>query len=208
MSVAYRLGASVLVRELRSWADNWLGHRALGGVRRRSRDAFLRLVETVDAEDNVYVSQEVTKFFRQGGHLLLLLEHLAAPVCLRDFVRAMLHDHRRVFSMGGRLGAKYHQVTRGLAQGDPLSTLLAAAVMVVWSWTVVKSEAEAMSFVDDRAFWSSSETHLQVAKVQSDLFDRTFNFRCDVAISVMWLPLAVTWVLALLSNLATTTKTS
>ena len=38
-----------------------------------------------------------------------------------------------------------------------------------------------MSFVDDRAFWSSSETHLQVAKVQSDLFDRTFNFRCDVA---------------------------
>ena len=109
MSVAYRLGASVLVRELLSWADNWLGHRALGGVHRRStRDAFLRLVEAMDADYNVYVSQDVTKFFASihGGHLLLLLEHLAAPVCLRDFVRAMLHDHRRVFSMGGRLGAK------------------------------------------------------------------------------------------------------
>ena len=84
-----------------------------------------------------------------------------------------------LFSTGSWVGAKWHPVSRGLAQGDPMSPLLAAAVMSVWTGTVARSTCEAVTFVDDRSFWGRSLNALSQAKRLSDRVDRAFQFRCD-----------------------------
>ena len=73
LSVAYRLGAALLVRDMREWANEWLGHRMLGGVHRRStRDVFLRIIEASDDPSVVFVGQDVSKFYDSihAEHLL------------------------------------------------------------------------------------------------------------------------------------------
>ncbi|CAE7345760.1 unnamed protein product [Symbiodinium sp. KB8] len=182
LSVAYRLGAALLVRDLREWADGWLGHRMLGGVHRRStRDVFLRIIEASDDPAVVFVGQDVSKFFDSihAQHLLQVLRFLRAPQLFVDFVQGVLSEQWRVFSTGSWVGATWHRATRGLAQGDPMSPLLAAAVMSVWTGTVAQSACEAVTFVDDRSFWGRSLHTLAHAKRLSDRVDRAFQFRCD-----------------------------
>jgi len=183
VSVAYRLGAALLVKDMRDWAEGWLGHRMLGGVHRRStRDVFLRLVEASEDPSVVFIGQDISKFFDSihAVHLLQVLRFLRAPQQFTDFVQGVLSKQRRLFSMGSRVGARWHSATRGLAQGDPLSPLLAAAVMSVWTGTVALSTCEAVTFVDDRSFWGRSVGALTQAKDLSDRVDRAFQFRCDV----------------------------
>lgn len=183
LSVAYRLGAALLVKDMRDWSEGWLGHRMLGGVHRRStRDVFLRLVEASEDPSVVFIGQDISKFFDSihAVHLLQVLRFLRAPQQFTDFVQGVLSEQRRLFSMGSRVGARWHSATRGLAQGDPLSPLLAAAVMSVWTGTVALSTCEAVTFVDDRSFWGRSVGALTQAKDLSDGVDRAFQFRCDV----------------------------
>ena len=184
LSIAYRLGASVLVRELRSWADGWLGHQMLGGVHHRSaRDAFLRIVEASEDPNVVFIGQDISKYFDSihAVHLQQVLEFLKAPPQFTAFVMGVLEEQWRLFSMGSRVGAQWHRATRGVAQGDPLSPLLAASIMSVWAGTVTRADCEAVTFVDDRSFWGRSLEALCAAKAFSDEVDSAFQFRCDSA---------------------------
>ena len=143
---------------------------------------FLRLVEASEDPSVVFIGQDISKFFDSihAVHLLQVLRFLRAPQQFTDFVQGVLSKQRRLFSMGSRVGARWHSATRGLAQGDPLSPLLAAAVMSVWTGTVALSTCEAVTFVDDRSFWGRSVGALTQAKDLSDRVDRAFQFRCDV----------------------------
>ena len=182
LSVAYRVGASLLARAMRPWAEGWLGHRMLGGVQNRStRDAFLRIVEACESEDVVFIGQDIAKFFDSvhGKHLQQALAFLRAPEPFRQFVQGVLAEQWRVFSVGGRVGQRWHRVSRGLAQGDPLSPLLAASIMAVWTGIVATSGCEAVTFVDDRSFWGRSLSEITVAKELSDTVDAAFQFNCD-----------------------------
>ncbi|CAE7723733.1 rbcL [Symbiodinium sp. CCMP2592] len=145
LSVAYRVGASALVRELRPWAEGWLGHRILGGVQQRcARDVFIRLFEAAEDPAMIFIGQDVSKFFDSlcGSHVVQVLRHLQAPAALVELIGAIMSEQWRVFSAGGQLGANWFRVDRGAAQGDPLSPLLAAAVMYVWTEYVAASGAE------------------------------------------------------------------
>ena len=156
LSVAYRLGASVLSRELRRWTEQWLGARIMGGFHGRStRDVFLRILHAAEDPMAMFVGEDVSKFFDSlsGPHVLRVLEHLKAPPALVGFVGSIMKEQWRVFSSCGRLGAKWHLATKGAAQGDPLSPLIAGAVMWVWTSWVAAGDAEAVAFVDDRSFW-------------------------------------------------------
>ena len=80
------------------------------------------------------------------------------------------------------LGDQWHSIRRGLAQGCPLSPVLAAAVMAMWSSMVESGPSLAlssMSFVDDRLLWSNTVEELRRAKALSDQFDQAFDLSCD-----------------------------
>ncbi|CAE7670055.1 PKAR, partial [Symbiodinium necroappetens] len=110
LCIAYRLGASVLPRELRRWTEQWLGARIMGGFHGRStRDVFLRILHAAEDRLAMFVGEDVSKFFDSlsGPHVLRVLEHLKAPTALVGFVGSIMKEQRRVFSSGGRLGAEW-----------------------------------------------------------------------------------------------------
>ncbi|CAE7234662.1 unnamed protein product, partial [Symbiodinium sp. CCMP2456] len=164
LSIAYRLGASVLSRELRQWTDQWLGVRIMGGFHgRATRDVFMRVLHAAEDRLAMFVGEDVNKSFDSltGPHVLRGLKHLQAPPQLLGFVESIMKEQWRVFSSHGLLGARWHLATKGAAQGDPISSLLAGAVM--WAWS----------------FWSSSGAGLLAAKRRSEEIDMAFQFRCD-----------------------------
>ena len=186
LSCAWRIGARVLAWSLRPWVASWAGHQTLGGIFRRGvKDAFVRITASLQ-DDFFYVQEDLSKFFDtiRLPHLLLTLDHLGAPRQFRELVASYYQNHRRVFSNAGVVGQQWHSITCGVAQGCPLSPLLAAVIMNVWSRVVEAgqaSEVESLSFVDDRLFWTTSREAAVQAKRRSDLFDKAYLFRCEAA---------------------------
>ena len=186
LSCAWRLGAKALAVALRSWAEGWAGCRTLGGVHRRSvKDAFLRILASFD-DDFLYVQQDLSKFFDgvRLPHLLLTLERFGAPQALRSLVESFYGDHWRVFCNAGVVGRFWHRIRCGLAQGCPLSPVLAACVMAAWSLSEEsghEGRIHTVSFVDDRLLWCRDLEAARLAKQRSDAFDAAYMFTCDVA---------------------------
>ena len=61
-------------------------------------------------------------------------------------------------SLMWQVGAKFHRMECGLAQGCPLSPALAGAVMAIWAASVehgAAAEVAMASFVDDRLMWAA-----------------------------------------------------
>ena len=184
LSIAWRIGARVLVKQLTSWVERWASWRVLGGVAHRGlKDSYLRLLESLSSP-RFYLQEDLTKFFDSVRlpDLVVVLRHLGCPTCVWWLVQSYYQDHRRVFSKDGMLGNRWHDIRRGLAQGCPLSPVLAAAVMALWSSMVESGPSQAlssMSFVDDRLLWSHTVEELRRAKALSDQFDQAFDLRCD-----------------------------
>ena len=81
------------------------------------------------------------------------------------------------------MGDRWHDIQRGVAQGCPLSPVLTAAVMTIWSAMVEagpSSGVESMSIVDDRAMWCATlRRAFRDAKVRSNQFDAAYDLHCD-----------------------------
>ena len=136
------------------------------------------------AEPRCYVQQDLCRFF-DSVHLpdlLAVMGRLGAPCGLCALVRGFYEGHRRVFSSTNVLGAEWHEIRCGLAQGCPLSPMLAGTVMWVWHEFVEagsSGELASCSFVDDRLLWSRSPAALRRGKLRSDTVDAAFDFTCD-----------------------------
>ena len=130
------------------------------------------------------MQQDLCRFF-DSVHLpdlLAVMGRLGAPCGLCALVRGFYEGHCRVFSSTNVLGAEWHQIRCGLAQGCPLSPLLAGTVMWVWHEFVEagsSGELASCSFVDDRLLWSRSSAALRRGKQRSDMVDAAFDFTCD-----------------------------
>ena len=185
LSCAWRVGARLLVRQLGDWIQQWASLRVLGGVSRCGlKDAYLRIIDALD-DDQLYIQEDLTKFFDsiRLGDLLCTMRRLGAPVALCTLVQSFYGDHRRVFSYAGMVGSRWWDIRCGVAQGCPLSPVLAATVMVIWSAMVEDTTSRSvasMSFVDDRLLWAKTVRALRLAKARSDRFDMAYGFTCDV----------------------------
>ena len=63
LSIAWRIGARVLVKQLTSWVERWASWRVLGGVAHRGlKDSYLRLLESLSSP-RFYLQEDLTKFF-------------------------------------------------------------------------------------------------------------------------------------------------
>ena len=166
LCIGWRIGAKCLVASLRQWAASWLNHRTLGGVAGRSaKDAIAQLL-AASQDQAVIVSQDLSKYFDgvQHHHLDEALAHVGAPLEFRYLVRQYYGMHFRIFSSQGCLGRQWHPVSKGVAQGCPLSSLLAATIMAAWDSHVAPAGVEALSFVDDRYFFGHTEVELRQAR--------------------------------------------
>ncbi|CAE7672255.1 unnamed protein product [Symbiodinium pilosum] len=190
LNVAWRIGAKALAASLRRWASSWASCRTLGGICRRSvRDVFLRVIDSLEVEENCYVQQDLSKFFDSVRipQLLLTLQRFGAPPALCDLVRGFYASHWRVFSYMGTHGKQWKRITCGLAQGCPLSPVLVAVLMAAWSCNVEGAGAggaggvHTASFVDDRLVWSASAEALCGAMDRSNSFDEAYHLDCDVS---------------------------
>ena len=184
LSCAWRIGARIIVRQLASWIDKWASLRVRGGVAGRGlKDAFLRLVDSLDGCS--YLQEDLSKFFDMVRlpDLIATIPHLGCPGQLCELVDSFYRDHRRVFSVDGMMGSEWHAVRRGVAQGCPLSPVLTAAVMAIWSSVVEAGPAtqvSSMSFVDDRLLWCGDVGALSEAKRRSLEFDKAYDLQCDI----------------------------
>lgn len=182
LAIGYRVGASVLARELRPWTEQWTGLRIMGGFYQRScRDVFLRVIHASEDPRMTFVGEDISKYFDSllAPHVRLVLQHLHAPPPFVELVCSVMAEQWRIFTSGGHFGGSWHRTNKGAAQGDPLSPLVAGAVMYVWSTWVAQDSTEAVSFVDDRSFWSPCSLALRSAKRRSAEVDEAFCFRCD-----------------------------
>jgi hypothetical protein len=187
-SVAWRLGAKVLVGKLRGWLSSWADHRLLGGLPGRAAvDVHLRLtaaMQDIDEEFTV-MSQDISKFFDtiDVADAARVLRHLRAPEPIVKLLEVFYGSARKVFSIDGVFSKDWATQGRGVLQGCPFSPLLGAAVMSCWTASVCRSgsQCDGAVYVDDRSAWlcrGAPPGTLTVAKERGDAFDRVFGFTC------------------------------
>ena len=115
LTVFWRIGARALLSQLSGWAEAFLDHGLLGGVRGRCVKDALAQILTAANDGEVVVAQDLAKFFDHMSmeHLQASLSRLGAPQPLGRLVQSFYATHLRIFSFAGNLGKDWHLVSRG-----------------------------------------------------------------------------------------------
>ncbi|CAE7189547.1 chlP [Symbiodinium microadriaticum] len=184
LCVAYRIGAKAMLSQVTTWAEEWLGHQASGGVPRRSLKDVVQQILVANEDGQAVVAEDLSKFFDSVDHrdLGLALVRLGAPRQFREFVLGFYGEHYKLFSAGGMLGDRWHSTSRGLCQGCPLSPLLASTLLMAWALRLERCPGvRAASFVDDRFLVLTADADATAARRESMAFDAALGFTCDVS---------------------------
>ncbi|CAE7645061.1 unnamed protein product [Symbiodinium sp. KB8] len=196
LCIAYRVGAKSVLSQVSSWAEGWLGHQTCGGVPRRSLKDVVSQLLVSNMDGGVTVAEDLSKFFDGIDHqdLDMALARLGAPRQFRELVGLFNDEHYKLFSAKGLLGGSWHQTSRGLCQGCPLSPLLASTVMLAWALRLEQLPGvRAVSFVDDRYLLLKPEADAGMACRCSRAFDRAMGFACDSVKCSVAAPSSCAW---------------
>ncbi|CAE7409161.1 chlP [Symbiodinium necroappetens] len=196
LCVAYRIGAKAMLSQVTTWAEEWLGHQASGGVPRRSLKDVVQQILVANEDGQAVVAEDLSKFFDSVDHrdLGLALVRLGAPRQFREFVLGFYGEHYKLFSAGGMLGDRWHSTSRGLCQGCPLSPLLASTLLMAWALRLERCPGvRAASFVDDRFLVLTADADATAARRESMAFDAALGFTCDVSKSKVASSSACAW---------------
>ena len=180
--IAWRIGSKWLVWALRDWTDTWLDDSVLGGVPASSPSDMHTFVEWANTPDSIYVSQDLAKCFDSINYDALkhVMIKLKMPSAALNLILNFYCAQRRFLTYRGASTGTWLWPERGILQGCPLSPLIAASFMRLWSQTVRTSGLRAHSFVDDRLIIANQTmiAQLQQAKRQGDVFDTACGFEC------------------------------
>eukprot|EP00435_Cladocopium_sp_Y103_P050304 s881_g15.t1 len=186
VSILWRAGSKLIMKNLKPWILSWADKRLLGGIPERSLcDAHVNIAQllTNEQHDPVVISQDIAKFFDSVrlDHVAAVLKRLGAPQQLISLLSTFYRSCKRYFMVQGCVHPQPVVAQRGLLQGCPFSPMLAGALMNFWLATVCQDNVNGQVFLDDRCFWPMNHCQppeLLAAKTRSDHFDFCFGFKC------------------------------
>ena len=115
------------------------------------------------------------------------LQHLHFPPAVLAVLLDFYTGAERVFSMAGAHTSCWAAVDCGIAQGCPLSPVLASALSYIWASCVASDvharQVGALAYIDDRTLWlckGQPLSCLQAALARSADFDRAFCFQLSL----------------------------
>ena len=168
LSALWRAGARCLKNRLKGWIASWRTHADAGGIPCTSvASALMQIRRAFDQGASHFVQADVAGYFDSISVPLLcqVLSHLRAPQALIDLITDFYHGACRVFCMSGVYSSHSCQIRVGIAQGCPLSPVLACALTHVWSQHVLGSSPEpslgCLGYIDDRTLWVCDDSSLQ-----------------------------------------------
>ena len=148
----WRAGTRVLQAQLGPWID----HTAAGGLPGTGVQSALMQIRKAMADGAAAFIQTDIKGYFDHIHLTALrraMQHMRFPPLILNVLEDFYTGAERIYSLSGSLSPSWSQISCGVAQGCPLSPVLAATLSYIWSRFVInKSEREiaAIAYVDDR----------------------------------------------------------
>ena len=191
-SVMWRLGMTVLIRQLTEWVDAWLPNELAGGLHGRSPDdiheAFITALRDSRAQGHGAwgLKIDIKKCFDSVSpdQAIGALEHFGGPPALCAILRDFYAHSVRVVEWRGATARHPITCTRSLLQGCPASPLLLAGLMSIWLHQVQKAAPKVRVgiYLDDRTFWGT-ETTIEQVKAALDA-----ALEVDTALGLEWHP--------------------
>lgn len=186
--IAWRLGMSVIVRDLTSWVDAWVPPDLVGGLAGRTPNALHERLFTdfADAHRGTQgplagAKIDVRKCFDSVDprQALRVLTAFGAHPSLVRVLSVFYQGHTRWLEWMQAVSTQPAPYTRGLLQGCPASCLMLAGIMTVWHHHVSRvPDIRCGIFIDDRTLWSTGPNPvrtLQEALEVAKPIDRAFG---------------------------------
>ena len=192
LNAIWRAGARVIQSQLKPWVQSWCDHRTAGGVAGTSvQHALMQIRKAMADEASCFVQLDIASFF-DSIHLPILqraLQHLRFPPSVMSVLLDVYAGAERVFTLAGAHTPEWATIDCGLAQGCPLSPVLASALSHLWASYVASDghpcRVGALAYIDDRTLWlrkGRPVSCMRDALLRSAEFDRAFCFSLKCAI--------------------------
>ena len=136
LNAIWRAGARVIQSQLKPWAQSWCDHRTAGGVAGTSvQHALMHIRKAIADEASCFVKLDIASFFDsiQLPILQRALQHLRFPPSVMSVLLDFYAGAERVFTLAGAHTPEWAAIDCGLAQGCPLSPVLASALSHLWA---------------------------------------------------------------------------
>ena len=192
-AMAWRLGASEILQQLRPWYAPLFPPELSGGLPRRSADSIHAdlsgsLQARAARQSFVGCKADVRKCFDRVSPqaALLVLEWLGAPVWLTRTLASFYNGQERWVASAGVFPDRPVRGTASLLQGCPCSPLLLNGMMMAWILRVRRAEPTMHIgvFLDDRLLHTKgagSVNRLARAASEGALADRALGFELHPA---------------------------
>ena len=172
--------------QLKPWVQSWCDHGTAGGC---WQHALMQIRKAMADEASCFVQLDIASFFDsiQLPILQRALQRLRFPPSVMSVLLDFYAGAERVFTLAGAHTPEWAAIDCaidcGLAQGCPLSPVLASALSHLWA-SYVASDGHpcgvgALAYIDDRTLWlrkGCPVSCMRDALLRSAEFDCAFCF--------------------------------
>ncbi|CAE7264425.1 Pol [Symbiodinium sp. CCMP2456] len=179
-------GARCIKDQLKPWLDSWQESHVMGGLPATSvATSLMQIRRAFDEGCSCFAQLDIASYFDTIGPFVLRrrMAHLHLPQDISDLLGNFYQGVQRIFCMSQALSGRWREISTGLAQGCPLSPILASAIGHIWCCWIKASRPPDMprclSYVDDRTLWVPAGgpcSALQLPLRRSREFDQAFGF--------------------------------